>query len=557
MDVAQLQNNLARPEAYPHLPEPPGRVEVLQTHLSLLFFAGDRVYKVKKPVKFDFIDATTLEKRKHFCEEEVRLNRRLAGDVYHGVVPIVKASDDRLVVGEGDSQEASRGESSGQVVEYAVEMDRLPADRMLSSLLTRGEATASMIDQLADRLADFHEKCATGEEVNQHATPEAVREQVNANLCASGASLDSLLGIDLATPFRNWFERTLEELAPNMNSRIEKGRVREGHGDLHTGNICVRDAEGANLVIYDCIEFTPKFRCRDVAAELAFLTMDLRFRGEAALAGRLIDRYVERSGDEGLRPLLRLYETHFALVRGKVALLKSAEAEVPHEERKEAEREALRYITLAFARAIGPAMILLCGLPATGKSFVSRRLADLLRGPVLRSDEIRKELAGIDPTDDPGDRRETLYSDEFTERTYARLGERAEAALEEGRPVIIDATLSTAGRRGRLIGLAQHRDVPWVLLHLEASDETVRRRMAARARDEREVSDADFAVYRQAKAKFESPDELEPDRVIEMAGELDDRQIVRPVVEILNRAAGLTPEVATAHRQPGPPLPAS
>ncbi|TVQ50483.1 MAG: hypothetical protein EA377_14285, partial [Phycisphaerales bacterium] len=174
MDVAQLQTDLARPEAYPHLPEPPERVEVLQTHLSLLFFAGDRVYKVKKPVKFDFIDATSLEKRKHFCEEEVRLNRRLAGDVYHGVVPIVKASDDRLVIGGGNSQDIS----SGEVVEYAVEMDRLPADRMLSALLKRGEATESMIDQLANRLADFHEECETGEEINQHATPEAIREQV-------------------------------------------------------------------------------------------------------------------------------------------------------------------------------------------------------------------------------------------------------------------------------------------------------------------------------------------------------------------------------------------
>ncbi len=556
MDVAQLRTLLTRPEAYPNLPEPPGRVESLQTHVSLLFFAGDRVYKIRKPVKFDFLDATTLEKRRHFCEEEVRLNRRLAGEIYHGVVPIVKASKDRLVVGRPGMEMAPDEE----VIEYAVEMDRLPADRMLSSLLERGKATDSMIDGLADRLAAFHQKCATGEEVNRYATPEEVRAQVDANLCESGASLDSLLGIDLISPFRAWFERTVNELTPLMKARIEEGRVREGHGDLHAGNICVRDAadeKGEKIVIYDRIEFTPKFRCRDVAADLAFLTMDLRYRGEAARAERLIDRYVERSGDDGLRSLLRLYETHLALVRGKVALLKSAEAEVPHEERKEAEQEALRYVTLAFACMLGPALILLCGLPATGKSFVSRRLSELLRCPVLRSDEVRKELAGIEPSEDPGERREAMYSDEFTARTYGRLRERAEAALDENRPVIIDATLPTAERRGQLIGLAQEREIPWVLLHLEASDETVRRRMTARARDEEEVSDANFEVYRQAKQEFESPEELDPDRVIELAGELDDRQIARSVVHALNRAAGLIPEDAGAHRQPASPLPAS
>ncbi|MHC4448364.1 MAG: phosphotransferase, partial [Planctomycetota bacterium] len=231
-----------------------------QTHVSLIFLAGDHVYKIKKPVRLDFLDFSTLEKRRYFCEEEVRLNRRLSPEVYLGVVPVVRTDG-------GIRLDAT---PAGEVVDYAVCMRRLPEDRMLERLLEAGSVNEAMLDEIVAVLAGFHRRAPGGPEVDRHARPAVIRELILGNLAElpcrleeSGLSAGSLLG-----PLTEAAEGFLSERRDLLEQRIAEGRIREGHGDLHVGNICMTDGR---VVIYDCIEFDMALRCVDTARDVGFL----------------------------------------------------------------------------------------------------------------------------------------------------------------------------------------------------------------------------------------------------------------------------------------------
>lgn len=265
---AELIDALSRPTAYPH---GPASVELVQTHLSLVFLAGDRVYKVKKPLDLGFVDYTTLERRRRFCDDEVRLNHRLAPGVYQGVVPITRDPDGRLRV-DGD----------GETLEVAVEMLRLPRERMLDRLLAAGEIDNEQMNALAEMLALFHAEARTGEGVDEYGTPEAVAFNVRENFeqteaFAAEPGSAGAAGVGTITPTLHTFlrvaaERFLTSEHELLQRRLRGKRIRDGHGDLHAGNVCMTD-EG--IRIYDRIEFAPRFRCGDVACDLAFLAMDL------------------------------------------------------------------------------------------------------------------------------------------------------------------------------------------------------------------------------------------------------------------------------------------
>ncbi|MFG0274992.1 MAG: hypothetical protein ACF8QF_08040, partial [Phycisphaerales bacterium] len=312
-----LAARLRDPRAY----EPaPASVSVVETHASLLFFAGERVYKVKKPVDYGFLDFSTLEKRQFYCEEEVRLNRRLAPEVYLGVVAIMRGDDGAVRIG-GD----------GEVVEHAVEMARLPADRMLDRLLDEDRVTDGELDAVAERIAAFHATARTDCAVASHGAPEAVAARVRGNLeeCArlagelpDAARCDGpVLSAWALDRLRTWTDAEIARLRSLLSERAASGFVREGHGDLHAGNICL--PAGGGVVAYDCIEFEPAFRCVDVGAEIAFLAMDLERRGHVGQAARVVERYIEASGDEGLRAMQALFRCHYACVRGKVTALRA------------------------------------------------------------------------------------------------------------------------------------------------------------------------------------------------------------------------------------------
>jgi aminoglycoside phosphotransferase family enzyme/predicted kinase len=495
----QLVQELLRTDAYPH---PVDDVGFLQTHISWIFFAAEYVYKVKKPVDLGFLDFTSLEKRRHFCEEELHLNRRMAPDVYLDVVAITLDSDGRL-----------RVEGQGEVVEWAVKMRRLPDHRMFSKLLTCGEIDNSQMNSMAELLAQFHAKSVTGAGVNEHGTPAAIKANIDENF----EQLEQLLDETekpteriLTTAQHTFLKRQAHEFLANNHSllenRVREHRIRDGHGDLHAGNICL---EPNGIVAYDCIEFSPKFRCGDVASDLAFLAMDLDYRGFPAFSQYLVRRYAKLTDDPKLPELIDFYKTYRALIRGKVAALTASGTNIPPADREQARLEAMRYLQLGLAYHLPPTMVLMCGLPACGKSWLAKRLAKSMRAVVLRTDLRRKQLIGIEGKRHVHEPYESgLYSSQTKRGVYRSIRTDALKYLNAGHSVIVDATFSRRDFRSAFIESAVQSGLPYFVVHVTAPEEVIRERLAQRITAVDDPSDADLQVYLSEHKSFESPSEV-------------------------------------------------
>jgi uncharacterized protein len=520
----ELHRALESPAAYP-VPAP--AVEVLETHLSRLYFVGERVFKVKKAVDLGFVDFTTLEQRRQACEEEVRLNQRLAPGVYRGVVPIVRDATGRIRVG-----------GAGEPIEYAVEMERLPAAQMLDRKLERGEIDSECLDRIVALLVDFHAGAERGPGIDALATPDVVAKQVRENLDESEAAarrLDALgesaapcLPPRLAAHLRGAFARFAQEERARFERRIAQRRIVEGHGDLHAGNLCVLPDR---LVAFDRIEFSLPFRCLDVAADLAFLLMDLDRLGFPAFGRDLARRYAQRAGDADLEAMLGFYKAHRACVRGKVAALRGAgsgDAAV----RAQARLEALGFFALAAGYALPPFLIATCGLPGSGKTYVARRIGSPLNALHLQSDFERKRMAGVAPTARvPKEREAEVYSEGMTDRTYAALVDEAREELARGRRVIVDATFPSASLRAQPLALVRELGIPFVLLMCVVDDTEARRRLTARVGEQGQFSDADVAVFERARARFEPPDEVPASQRVDVWPGVATQELVGAVIE--------------------------
>ncbi len=513
MKTGELIEALSRPQAYPH---PVERIEFRQTHISLLFFAGDRVYKIKKPIRLNFLDYSTLARRKHFCEEEVRLNRRLAADIYLGVVTIGRSADRHVQIG-----------GPGDPIEYAVEMVRLPEESMLETQLTRGEIDNRLLNDIVDVLHLFHARAATGPDVDPFGALDAVQKKVLDNLqevAALTAASRARAG-DTTAPspallehLVEWAQRFVLDRAALLEARVAAGRIREGHGDLHCGNICVFGPQ-RQVIIYDCIEFSRAFRCQDVASEIAFLAMDLDRRGYRGFA---LPRPALRGDHTRPRsaPASGLLQVALRRRARKVALLEAADRARPAPERTALHRQALDLLHLAASYTLPPVLIVMCGLPGSGKSWAARHLAKPFEAVVLRSDVIRKRLAGLDPLDRAAKGQDQgIYSPNFTQRTYDALRDEAQGWLERGRSVIVDATFARQAWRDRFVSLATALGTPSLLVFLRADEALTERRLRARAKNEQEVSDADLAVFRAARLTFEEPDEIPERQRLDLVGE--------------------------------------
>lgn len=506
LDTDTLLLDLLRPEAHAGRPK---EVGFLATHISWLLFAGERVYKLKQPVDLGFLDYRTLEQRKHFCEEEVRLNRRMAPDVYLGVVSITRGEDDRLRIG-----------GEGEPLEYAVEMKRLPAGRMLDVMLERGELDNQMLNNVAGLLARFHAGAATGLGVDEHGAPAAVRlnvlenfEQLAPFVGAPGEG-DAVLSPAHLEFLKSRQLRFLDEHEALLGQRVETGRIRDGHGDLHSGNLCFLPS---GVVAYDCIEFCDRFRCGDVAVDLAFLAMDLDVRGFPAFSRYLIRRYAQESGDGELDSLMAFYKGYRAVVRGKVAVFTAQGAGADTRRREVELRRAMRYLQLAASYELEPTLILMCGLPASGKSYLAEDLARALRAVLLHSDTRRKVLAGRRVTDRAAEAVDAgLYAPEQKDLVYRSLLDDALATLRAGHSVLVDATFTQREWRARFVDAAVRLDLPYHVVHVTAPEALALERLAARAADPSAISDAGVTVYRAACASFEPPDEVPEGHLVEV-----------------------------------------
>ncbi len=319
---------LLDPARYDH---PAGEIRLVQTHISFVLLAGDYVYKFKKPVDFGFLDFSTLEKRRHCCEQELVLNRRLCPEIYLDLVTVTR--DDREY----------RLNGTGEVIEYGVKMVRMPEERMMSNVIRAGGLDRSHIDALVSVLVDFYRRAARSEEIDRFGTAASVAVNILENFDQTRAFIgQEALSQSQFDTISNYARRFLRQ-EERFDRRIAAGKIRDCHGDLYSANICLAD----KVYIYDCIEFNQRFRYCDVASDIAFLAMDLDFHDLEDLSAYCIEQFVDRSADSGLLDMLDFYKCYRAYVRGKIGLFTAADPAVDDEVRRSCLDGAARYFTLA------------------------------------------------------------------------------------------------------------------------------------------------------------------------------------------------------------------
>lgn len=461
---------------------PTTEITVLQTHISWVVLAGPYAYKIKKPVNLGFVDFSTLAKRHFFCQEELRLNRRLAPQLYLEVVAI------------SGTPERPRLDGGGAPIEYAVKMRQFAQEQLLSHRIDEGKLLVSHIDRLAHEVSAFHARIATAHPTSCFGTPEVIYQPVQENFQHLFDAIDDPVRQAHARELEAWCQRTFATRRPAFVARKRDGFVRECHGDLHLGNMVLLDG---HVVIFDCIEFNDHLRWIDVASDVAFLTMDLADRGRPDLAHRFVNGYLEATGDYGLLMLLPFYCTYRATVRAKVAGIRLGQGDVSPQEAAHVRQTFGSYLDLAarYTRPSHPRLLITHGVSGSGKTYGTQPLVDAIGAIRLRSDVERKRLCGLAPLErSTGRSALTLYAPEVTQRTYEQLAQQATLVMQAGCTAIVDATFLTRAHRDAFRRLAAQLGVPFMILDFRADTETMRRRVAYRSARADDASEADLAV---------------------------------------------------------------
>ena len=498
---SSLVKALLRPEAFPH---PVDDIELMETHISWVILAGDYAYKIKKPVVLDFLDFSTLEKRLHFCEEELRLNRPWGPELYLEVVAVTEPADEPVIGGDGEA------------LEYAVKMLRFDQDLRLDRQLADGLLTVPDMKELGKSIAARH---AAAERPDPADRERFLGQSVH-YFRENFDHLGDILGEDEFRFLRDWTEHELEKHATTLRERFDDGFVRDCHGDLHLGNL-VRLPSG--ITTFDCIEFNPDLRNTDVFADVGFLVMDLTEKDHAELAAHFLNRYLERSGDYEGAVLLDLYFVYRCLVRAKVAAIRSRERESENERVADI-AEARDYAALARRQATKgrPALAIMCGLSGSGKTWLSERLMAALPAIRIRSDIERKRLFGLDETADSESGIGTgIYSPAASAETYERLFTLADRLLAAGHHVVLDAAFLKKKQRVSAGSVASSLGVDSVLIYAQAAVDVLRSRIDERAQRKNEASEADLAVLKHQLAAAELPRPDEKPLLVDTNGEPD------------------------------------
>ncbi|MCF6355602.1 MAG: AAA family ATPase [Candidatus Polarisedimenticolaceae bacterium] len=451
-------------------------IHPIETHISTVLLTGDYAYKIKKPVDLGFLDFSSLARRKHFCEEEIRLNRRLAPQIYLDVVPIT-----------GTTSKPHMG-GTGPIIEYAVRMRQFEPTALLSShpdLLT-----VERMDQLARIVASFHGRIAVADPDQPFGTIPAIFAPMEENFAQARKLVDRADDQQRLDQLEQWSRAQLESLQDLLTKRRTGGFIRECHGDMHLGNIALMDDE---ILIFDGLEFAPALRWIDTMSEIAFLIMDLQEKGRADLAQRFLNSYLAITGDyEGLI-LLWFYQLYRAMVRAKVDLIRLQQPGLSSANQAAVQVDYRAYLTLAegYTRQTAPSLIITHGLSGSGKSTVVMSLLGALSAIQLRSDIERKRLAGLTADSDSGSGlHQGVYSPQMTEDTYRRLKELAAIVIKAGFVAVVDATFLKRSYRQPFHALAQQMDVPFLILDFQLPEALLRQRIDQRLAEGDDPSEA-------------------------------------------------------------------
>jgi aminoglycoside phosphotransferase family enzyme/gluconate kinase len=479
-----LIRSLLSADAYDH---PVENIQLIETHISWVILTGPFAYKIKKPVDLGFLDFSTLEKRLLCCNEELRLNSRLAAEIYLEVVPI-DGSPERPVWG-----------GSGPVIEYAVKMVQFPQQAQLDHMLADGQLEPYHLDAIASLVADFHHTAEVAPPDSDYGEPQRVYHPVAENFSQIRQHLHSTQYDTRLAELERWSQASFESLASVFEQRKRDGFIRECHGDMHLRNLVWYQDKP---LAFDCLEFNPGLRWIDTLSEVAFLVMDLQDRKQPKLAQRFLNAYLEQSGDYAGVPVLRFYLVYRALVRAKVAAIRAAQPGIDETEKQQAEQEFDTYLELAqsYTRPVKAKLMITCGMSASGKSTLTQPLLENIAAIRIRSDVERKRLFGIAPGEDSRTGVDQgLYSPSAGIQTYQKLRQLAATVLAAGFTVIVDAAFLKQAQRAEFAQLADDMALPFIILEFTAAADTLRQRIRNRVTD---VSDADLTVLEHQLATF-------------------------------------------------------
>ncbi len=485
---------LSNAGAYPH---PADELVHLHTHISDVFLAGAYAYKVKKPVELGFLDFTALSSRRQACEDEVRLNRRLAPQIYLGVVPIRDVGGN-FKVGSGSD------DGGAEIADYAVKMVRMPQEGMLDRLAAAGNLDHDQMRDVARQLARFHGLAEHGPHIDLYGSLDNIADHIRQNFAQTEPYIGRSITRSQFERIRSYTQNFMHTNAALFSARVSAGRIVDGHGDLHLRNMCLY---GDAVAIFDCIEFSQRFRAGDVIGDIAFLTMDLDARNLPRLGNCFLNEYLQRTDDYAGLAVLDFYQTYRACVRGKVAsfLLDGASSEA---QRLAAANEASHYFNLAREYTTGRAggLLITCGPSASGKTTIARQAAEAVGGITVRSDAVRKHLAGLQLEQHQATSyARGIYSTEMTEQTYKTLLQNAREIVSSGRWAILDATFLRRTYRLQAAALARSLGTAFGIICCCTPRSELERRLDLRSRTQGDISDATHAVLHQQLQDFETP----------------------------------------------------
>lgn len=474
------------------------KVKIIQTHISYVILTGKHAYKIKKHVNFGFLDFSTLEKRKKFCEEELKLNKRLCPDIYLEVVSFTRKNNGIEING------------SGEVIDYAVKMKEFPQKFILSKLIEKNIIEEKTIDNIVDILVDFYKYSKYSDEISYFGTVEAIKHNTDENFEQTKDFINLTITKEIFDFIKKRNNNFLNLNKNIFDNRINNGFIRDCHGDLHSGNIVLLDNK---ICIFDCIEFNKRFRYCDVASDIAFLSMDLDFLGQPYLSSYLIEKYVERSKDENIFDVLNFYKCYRAYVRGKVTSFRLNDLNIDKKEKTI--NLAKKYFALALyysnlfsiknKKDVGPVLFITTGLTGTGKTTVARKFAIDYNAKIISSDNIRKEFVGIDKYERHYDSYNTgLYNPKKMRETYDKIFEIAEIFLKNQKNIVLDATFKTEKLRSIARDLSKKNNACFVILYCNCPEEIVKKYLDSRM-NKKSISDGRWEIYVKQKDSFEKP----------------------------------------------------